>query len=157
MKYSAKVFTILLFSIVCYIFSISVVYGESQPKKEANPQVQPHAQPQVQPQVQRKTVLDFKEELKLTRDQEERIKKIIEGFQKREREISEKMRLLDGEIRKSLEENGEIKEIEKKVKELFQSRAEVVIEEIKAGREIDRVLNAEQREKLRKIRKGEKP
>ena len=149
LQYSAKIFTLLLISIFCNILNISSVYGESQPKKEANPQAQPQAQ--------RKTVLDFKEELNLTREQEERIKRVIEGFQKKERELTEKMRVLDGEIRKLLEENGDIKEIEKRLKELFQLRAQVVIEEIKAGREIDKVLNAEQREKWRKIRKGEKP
>lgn len=63
---------------------------------------------------------------------------------------------VDGEIRRLLEENGDIKEVEKKVREFFQLRAEAVIEEIKAGREIDKLLTAEQREKWRKIRRGER-
>jgi hypothetical protein len=63
---------------------------------------------------------------------------------------------VDGEIRRLLEEKGDIKEVEKKVREFFQLRAEVVIEEIKVGREIDKLLTAEQREKWRKIRRGER-
>jgi Spy/CpxP family protein refolding chaperone len=147
--------------IILYMSFVSLVYGESQPKQEGNPQVQPKVQPQAQPmtqsQVQRRTILDFKEGLKLTREQEEKIKRIIEGFQKKKRDLTERMRVLDGEIRKLLEENGEMREIEKKVKELFQLRAQVVIEDIKAGREIDKVLNVEQREKWRKIKRGERP
>ncbi len=106
--------------------------------------------------VQRKTILDFKEELGLTKEQEERIGKIVRDFEKRVKDINDKMVKVDGEIRKLLEENGDIKEVEKKVRELFQLRATAVIEEIKAGREIDKVLNAEQREKWRKIRIGGK-
>ncbi len=106
--------------------------------------------------VQRKTILDFKEELGLTKEQEERIGKIVRDFEKKVKDINDKMVKVDGEIRKLLEENGDIREIEKKVRELFQLRATAVIEEIKAGREIDKVLNAEQREKWRKIRIGGK-
>jgi cell division protein ZapA (FtsZ GTPase activity inhibitor) len=106
--------------------------------------------------VQRKTILDFKEELGLTKEQEERIGKIVRDFEKRVKDINDKMVKVDGEIRKLLEENGDIKEVEKKVRELFQLRATAVIEEIKAGREIDKILNAEQREKWRKIKVGGK-
>ncbi len=106
--------------------------------------------------VQRKTILDFKEELGLTKEQEERIGKIVRDFEKRVKDINDKMVKVDGEIGKLLEENGDIREVEKKVRELFQLRATAVIEEIKAGREIDKVLNAEQREKWRKIRIGGK-
>mgnify|MGYP001626171168 CR=1 FL=1 len=106
--------------------------------------------------VQKKTILDFKDELKLTKEQEEKIRKIVNGFEGKVKGFNEKMVKVDGEIRRLLEEKGDIKEVEKKVREFFQLRAEAVIEEIKAGREIDKLLTSEQREKWRKIRRGER-
>lgn len=107
--------------------------------------------------LQRKTILDFNEELKLTGAQEEKIKKVIDGFERRTREFQWRMAKLDEELRKLLEEEGDIKEIEKRVNEIFNLRARLVVEEIKAGREIDKVLNEEQRKKWKDIRRGGRP
>ncbi|MFH7835453.1 MAG: Spy/CpxP family protein refolding chaperone [Candidatus Aenigmatarchaeota archaeon] len=104
----------------------------------------------------RKTILDFKEELKLTKEQEEKIRKIISEFEQKVKGINERAVKVDREIGELLEKDAEMKEIEKKVKELFSLRAEAVIEELKAGRAIDKLLNEEQRKKWREIRKGGK-
>lgn len=104
----------------------------------------------------RKTILDFKEELKLTKEQEEKIRKIISEFEQKVRQINERAVKVDREIGELLEKDAEMKEIEKKVKELFSLRAEAVIEELKAGRAIDKLLNEEQRKKWREIRRGGK-
>ncbi|MEM3688208.1 Spy/CpxP family protein refolding chaperone, partial [Saccharolobus sp.] len=105
----------------------------------------------------RKTILDFKEELKLTKEQEEKIRKIISEFEQKVRQINERAVKVDREIGELLEKDAEMKEIEKKVKELFSLRAEAVIEELKAGRAIDKLLNEEQRKKWREIRRGGAP
>lgn len=104
----------------------------------------------------RKTILDFKEELKLTKEQEEKIRKIISEFEQKVKGINERAVKVDREIGELLEKDAEMKEIEKKVKELFSLRAEAVIEELKAGRVIDKLLNEEQRKKWREIRRGSK-
>lgn len=110
---------------------------------------------QVQPQViQRKTILDFKEKLRLSQEQVYRIERIIRDFEGKVRGINEKIAKLDREIIELLEREGELKEVERKVKELFSLRADVVIEELRAGRTIDRLLNDEQRKRCREIRRG---
>jgi len=110
---------------------------------------------QVQPQViQRKTILDFEEELRLSQEQVYRIERIIRDFEGKVRGINEKIAKLDREIIELLEREGELKEVERKVKELFSLRADAVIEEIKAGRAIDKLLNEEQRKKWKEIRRG---
>lgn len=68
---------------------------------------------------QRKTILDFKEELKLTKEQEEKIRKIIADFEHKVRALNERAVKVDREIGELLEKGGELKEVERKVKEFI--------------------------------------
>jgi Spy/CpxP family protein refolding chaperone len=117
-------------------------------------QAQPQPQSQVQPQIQRKTILDFKDELKLTEDQVKSIKKIIDEFEGKNRPLLEKLIVLDKELKELLEEEGDLGEIRKRIKEIYSIRAEMIFNEIEAGRKIDKVLNKEQKEKWKQIRRG---
>jgi len=100
----------------------------------------------------RKTILDFKQELKLTEDQVKSIKKIIDEFETKNRPLLEKLIALDKELKELLEKEGDLGEIKKRIKEIYSLRAEMVINEIEAGRKIDKILNKEQKEKWKQIR-----
>jgi len=87
-------------------------------------------QNQTQPQRRVYTILDFKDELKLSKEQVEKIKKIIEDFEKRARPLREKILAQDREIRELLEREADLKEIRGKIKENFSLRAELIIMDI---------------------------
>jgi len=110
-------------------------------------------QNQTQPQRRVYTILDFKDELKLSKEQVEKIRKIIDEFEKRARPLREKIVAQDREIRELLEKEADLKEIRGKIKENFSLRAELIIMEIEAGRKIDGVLTPEQLKKWREIRR----
>ena len=100
----------------------------------------------------RRTILDFKQELKLTEDQVKSIKKIIDEFETKNRPLLEKLIALDKELKELLEKEGDLGEIKKRIKEIYNLRAEMIFNEIEAGRKIDKVLNKEQKEKWKQIR-----
>ena len=100
----------------------------------------------------RRTILDFKQELKLTEDQVKSIKKIIDEFEMKNRPLLEKLIALDKELKELLEKEGDLGEIKKRIKEIYNLRAEMIFNEIEAGRKIDKVLNKEQKEKWKQIR-----
>jgi hypothetical protein len=70
------------------------------------------------------------------------------------RPLLEKLITLDKELKELLEKEGDLGEIKKRIKEIYSLRAEMVINEIEAGRKIDKVLNKEQKEKWKQIRRG---
>jgi len=110
-------------------------------------------QNQTQPTKRVYTILDFKDELKLSKEQVEKIRKIIDEFEKRARPLREKIVAQDREIRELLEREADLKEIKGKVKENFSLRADLLIMDIEAGRKIDGVLTPEQLKKWREIRR----
>ncbi len=105
-----------------------------------------------QTQIRAKTILDFKGELSLTEDQVQKIRKIIDDFEKEAKPLREKIILLDKEIRELLEKGGDMKVVRKKVKDIFSLRADLVLLEIEAGRKIDNLLTEEQLKKWREIK-----
>jgi len=80
------------------------------------------------------------------------IKKIIDEFEGKNRSLLEKFLALDKELKELLEKEGDLGEIRKRIKEIFSIRAEMIFNEIEAGRKIDKVLNKEQKEKWKEIR-----
>jgi len=98
----------------------------------------PQQAPQEKSQVARKTILDFKEELKLNDDQVKSIKKIIDEFEKNNKPLLEKLIVLDKELKELFEKEDELSEIRKKIREIFSLRAEMVFNEIEAGRKLIR-------------------
>ncbi|WP_240702785.1 Spy/CpxP family protein refolding chaperone [Thermodesulfobacterium sp. TA1] len=102
----------------------------------------------------RKTILDFKEELKLNEKQVKEIEKYLQGFFKKEQELSSKIREKEARFKEMLNSDWDIKEIKKLVKEIHCLRGELIAEELETGKKIDGVLNEEQRKKWREIRIG---
>ena len=80
------------------------------------------------------------------------IKKIIDEFEGKNMSLLEKFLALDKELKELLEKEGDLGEIRKRIKEIFSIRAEMIFNEIEAGRKIDKVLNKEQKEKWKEIR-----
>jgi len=110
-------------------------------------QTQPQPKEQTQPRIQRKTILDFKDELKLSEAQVKSIKTIIDELERKNRPLMDKFLALDKELKELLEKEGDLGEIRKRISEIYSLRAEMVFNEIEAGRKIDKVLNKEQKEK----------
>jgi len=98
-------------------------------------------------------MLDFKDELALKSGQVDKLKVIIYDFEKTAQLLRSKIVSQDREIRKLLEKEAALSEIEPKIKEVFSLRADLVLMEIEAGRKIDRVLTPEQLTKWREIKK----
>jgi Spy/CpxP family protein refolding chaperone len=136
-------FIIAILSLIISLF-FSDLYAQTQPQPKE----------QAQPQIQRKTILDFKDELKLSEAQVKSIKTIIDEFERKNRTLMDKFLALDKELKELLEKEGDLGEIRKRIKEIFSIRAEMVINEIEARRKIDKVLNKEQKEKWKQIRRG---
>jgi len=142
MKKPMKFIIAILSLIISFFFSDLYAQTQPQPKE------------QTQPQIQRKTILDFKDELKLSEAQVKSIKTIIDELERKNRTLMDKFLALDKELKELFEKEGDLGEIKKKIKEIYSIRAEMVINEIEAGRKIDKVLNKEQKEKWKQIRRG---
>jgi len=131
--------TVILLIIFIFIFPLNLFSQQVSQRKS---------------EVVRKTILDFKDELKLNEEQVRSIKKIIDEFEVKNEGLFQKVSVLDKELKELLEKEGELSEIKKKVREIFSLRAEMVFNEIEAGRKIDKVLNKEQKERWKQIRRG---
>ncbi len=103
-----------------------------------------------------KTILDFKDELKLSSAQINKLTVIIESFKKNVQPLTEKIISKDKQIRGLLNKGGDLTVIKAKVKEDFSMKADLVIMEIEAGRDINGVLTPEQLAKWNEIKKGVK-
>lgn len=129
-------FIIAILSLIISLF-FSDLYAQTQPQPKE----------QTQPRIQRKTILDFKDELKLSEAQVKSIKTIIDELERKNRPLMDKFLALDKELKELLEKEGDLGEIRKRISEIYSLRAEMVFNEIEAGRKIDKVLNKEQKEK----------
>jgi len=104
-----------------------------------------------------KTILDYKKDLKLSQDQGERIKVYLFDLEKELRELKVKLASVNSEIRRLLEQGAEkqgslkLKELEAKIREAYQIRADMAIAEIRTAEKINAVLTPKQFEKWKKI------
>jgi len=107
-----------------------------------------------------KTILDYKKELNLNKDQEEKIKAYLFDLERELRELKGKLALVNSEIRRLLQQGAKkqgslkLKELEAKIREAYQIRADMAIAEIRTAEKINRVLTPKQFEKWKKIVKG---
>jgi len=104
----------------------------------------------------RKTILDFKDELKLNDRQVKEIEKLLQVYFKKEQEMLGKIREKETKLTKMLNSGGDIKEVKKLAREIYCLRGELWAEELETAKKIDGVLNEEQRKKWREIRLGRK-
>ncbi len=120
------------------LFSFYESIHAEEPKKEQAPK--------------RQTILDFKDELKLSNTQVKEIENLLTEFKKRQTDAAKEIRKHDAKLRELLQKDGDIAEIRKEVKEIYRLRGEMVIDELETARKIDGVLNPEQKKKWKEIR-----
>ena len=112
--------------------------------------------PQGEPQVVRKTILDFKDELKLNEKQVKETEKFLQEYFKKEKEFVDKIKEKEAKLNQMLNSGSDIKEVKKLAKEIYCLRGELWGEELETAKKIDGVLNDEQRKKWKEIRLGKK-
>jgi len=117
-------------------------------------QTQPQSKEQAQPQIQRKTILDFKDELKLSEKQVKDIERLLQVYFKKEKEFADKIRERERRLNELLSQGGEMREVKKLAKELYCLRGELWAEELDTAKKIDDMLNDEQKIKWRELRVG---
>jgi hypothetical protein len=138
-------FIIAILSLIISLFFFDL-YAQTQP--------QPQPKEQTQPQIQRKTILDFKDELKLSEKQVKDIEKLLQGYFKKEKEFADKIREREWRLNELLSQGGEMKEVKKLAKEIHCLRGELWGEELETAKKIDDMLNDEQKRKWRELRVG---
>jgi Spy/CpxP family protein refolding chaperone len=105
-----------------------------------------------------KTILDYKDELKLTNDQVEKIKAYLFDLERKRGELRRRLTSVNREIldllRQWAEKQGSLNlgKVEKKIREAYQIRADMAIAEIETAEKINEVLTPGQYEKWKKIR-----
>ena len=102
----------------------------------------------------RKTILDFKQELKLNEKQVKEIEKFLQEYFKKEKEFVDKIKEKEAKLNQMLDSGSDIKEVKKLAKEIYCLRGELWGEELETAKKIDGVLNDEQKKKWREIRLG---
>lgn len=107
-----------------------------------------------QQQITRKTILDYKAEVGLSEKQVKDIEKLIGDYEKRVAANADKIKAEDKKLKELLGSEGDIKEIGKKVREIYRLRGEIVVDDLETGRKIDNLLTKEQKDKWKEIRKG---
>jgi len=117
-------------------------------------QAQPQPQSQAQPQIQRKTILDFKDELKLSEKQVKDIEKLLQVYFKKEKEFADKIRERERRLNELLSHGGEMKEVKRLAKEIYCLCGELWGEELETAKKIEDMLNDEQKRKWRELRVG---
>ena len=109
---------------------------------------------------QLKTVLDYKKDLNLSQNQAERIKSYLFDLEKELRDLRLKLVSDNSEIMQLLQQGGEkqgslkLKDVEAKIKEAYQVRANMAIAEIRTADKINKTLTRKQFEKWKEIVKG---
>ncbi|MCX8083267.1 MAG: hypothetical protein N3D17_07810 [bacterium] len=101
----------------------------------------------------RKTILDYKAEVGLNEKQVKEIEKLIGEYEKRVASNVEKIKGEDKKLKELLASEGDIKEIGKRVREIYRLRGEIVVDDLETGRKIDNILTKEQKEKWKEIKK----
>ena len=104
----------------------------------------------------RRTILDFKQELKLNEKQIKEIEKFLQEYFKKEKEFVDKIKEKEAKLNQMLNSGSDIKEVKKLAKEIYCLRGELWGEELETAKKIDGVLNDEQKKKWREIRLGKK-
>jgi hypothetical protein len=148
MKKSMNFIIAILSLIISFFFSD--LYAQTQP------QPQPQPKEQTQPQIQRKTILDFKDELKLSEKQVKDIEKLLQVYFKKEKEFADKIRERERRLNELLSQGGEMREVKKLAKEIYCLRGELWAEELDTAKKIDDMLNDEQKRKWRELRVGKR-
>lgn len=98
-----------------------------------------------------KTIFDYKAELNLTDDQVNKIKQDLADLDKEVRVFRARLTLIDVDLQKLMEKEGDMNEIKKKVNEAYEIQASIKIADLETARKINGVLKPEQLRKWREI------
>ena len=111
---------------------------------------------QTQKKGKAKTIFDFKAELKLTDEQEQKIKTILTDLNKDVQVKRARLVILNSEIEELLKKEGDLAEIKKKLDESFYIQSSIKYADIEASRSINKTLTPEQLKKWREIQAAER-
>lgn len=103
-----------------------------------------------------KTIFDFKAELKLTDEQEQKIKTILTDLNKDVQVKRAKLVIVNSEIEELLKKEGDLAEIKKKLDEFFSIQSSIKYSDIEASRNINKSLTPEQFKKWKDIQAAER-
>ncbi len=112
----------------------------------------PEQTPRQRIRIVRKTILAFKDQLKLTPRQVKKIKKLLDDMNKKNKEITKEIAKLNKELNELFKKNGDLGEIKRKIKKIYSLLADLRINDIETGRKIDKILTPSQRKKWKEIR-----
>lgn len=105
---------------------------------------------------QPKGILDYSKELGLSQKQVEAIRNAINSFEAKARENISKQQAIANELNNLLKnENFNMDLVAKKIREIYQLRADLDIANIETARKINSILTPEQRKKWQEIRNRE--
>lgn len=111
---------------------------------------------QAQSKGEAKTIFDFKAELKLTDEQEQKIKTILTNLNKDVQVKRARLVILNSEIEELLKKEGDLAEIKKKLDEFYSIQSFIKCADIEASRNINKSLTLVQLNKWREIQAVEK-
>jgi septal ring factor EnvC (AmiA/AmiB activator) len=110
-----------------------------------------YAEPQ---QPAQKTILDYRDELKLSNTQVDKIKTYLADLEKKVKDSANKINQLNKDIVTSLDKESGLNDATKqKIKETFVLRADITIADLETGTKINKLLTPEQFKKWKDIRK----
>lgn len=111
---------------------------------------------QAQSKGKAKTIFDFKAELKLTDEQEQKIKTILTNLNKDVQVKRARLVILNSEIEELLKKEGDLAEIKKKLDEFYSIQSSIKYADIEASRNINKSLTPVQLNKWREIQAAER-
>jgi hypothetical protein len=106
------------------------------------------------PQQQEKTIFDFKKEVGLTDDQENKLKAILFDSQSLVNSRKVVLNILGAELGQMIGKKEEMKLIKGKLTEISKIQVEITCAGIESGRKINSILTSEQVKKWEEIRKA---
>jgi len=100
---------------------------------------------------QKTTIFDYKKELKLTDEQEQRIRQLLLDLSKKLQIEQAKLTLANAELEELLKKEAELEKIREAVNREAAIRAEITYADLAAGRRINAVLTPAQLKQWREI------
>lgn len=102
------------------------------------------------------TIFDYKKELNLTDKQIKKIRSILVNLNKKLNLLRAKLVIANSDLQTLLKNKADISAIDKKLREVFDYKREIIINDLIASRKIRSVLTKKQLKKWREIQAGKK-
>ncbi len=106
--------------------------------------------------LRRGTIFDYKKELNLTDKQIKKIRSILVNLNKKLNLLRAKLVIANSDLQTLLKNKADISAIDKKLREVFDYKREIIINDLIASRKIRSVLTKKQLKKWREIQAGKK-